>query len=75
MPDGKDFEPLLEWACHRDYLAAQSPTRLADNLTCENAPNDEVPDDLRDLMTAYRHKRTDARIRLCRRFLLPHEYK
>jgi len=62
------FDRLLLW---RMTTLPTVPTsqKLADGLSCEELPREDVPESMDSLVTSFRHLRRDARERVCRVFL------
>lgn len=59
------FGPLLSWRL-KTLKRSMDPEALADQLSCENLPDEIVPDKLKPLVTDFRHLRRDARVRAVR---------
>lgn len=62
----EELLPLFTWK--QAGLKKWGPASLADSLSCENTHWENVPDQLRQFLTAFRHKTFDARLGMCKRF-------
>jgi hypothetical protein len=58
---------LITWV--RDQYGEIDAGQLADALSCEALPNDQVPPRFQKTVTEFRHLRTDARVAACHTYL------
>lgn len=61
------LEALLAW--RQQQVGATTPAQLARSLTVEGLAYEDIPLDLARAIVAYRHRNTNDRLALCRRWL------
>lgn len=68
----EELKPLLKWRANdlRFLLSdVETPEFLAEILSVDGLPYDEIPERHYERVVAFRKRRQDQRVALCRRFL------